>query len=473
MLIAVVAAALGTSAIASSPAFPLIVGVLVIGVTAFALIVGMHRIEHDAVSPLGLVCLFYIATFSIGAVYFYVSPWPQGLQPFEPDDLAPAVGLGAIGLVMLTLGYWVNPLRSLLRVIPSLPRDVTSRTTFVLVASLLIVGWVARAYGFATGYYFYGDSQVGPTTGSSWLILTSIQLPLLATAYCGARYYFASRAGASNAVVRWQYYALLIIEVAYYAPTARRAAVLSILMMILILRYYGLRRRPSVVSVLAVVVLAVVVVFPIVNVYRHPQTNRPFQEDLVGNSLVAVQGLANSSPRQATKDGLDATFQRFSGVTSVAAILHYDPAASGRKPGETLGWILTSLLPRAIAPNKPNPGRYGNEFAQRFAITAPGPTTSSVAVPHVAELYLSYRVAGIILGMFIIGSVYRLLGEYLIGRKTDPLALAVYATIAWGLVNSQEAIVASSVLGILKVVTVLVIALLVTSRLQNVWAKPR
>ena len=471
ILVAVVAAALGTSAIASSPAFPLIVGVLVISVIAFALIVGAHHNGHDACSPLGLICLFYVATFAIGAVYFYVSPWPGGLQPFEQDDLAPAVGLGAIGLVMLTIGYWANPLRSLLRVIPALPRDVTSRTTFALVASLLVVGWVARAHAFATGNYFYSDSEAGPTTGSSWLILTSTNLPLLVTAYCGARYYFARRAGASYGNVRWQYYLLLAVEVAYVAPTARRTAILSILMMVLVLRYYGLRRRPTVVSVLATVTFAVIVVFPIVNTFRNTQT--PFQENLTGNFLVAAQSLRDSSPSEAIDSGLDSTFQRFSGVTSMAAILHYGPDASQRKPGETLAWSLTALLPRAVAPNKPNPGSYGNEFAQTFAVAAPGPATTSVAVPHVAELYLSYRVAGIILGMFIIGSVYRLLGDYLIGRKTDPLTLAVYATLAWVLVNSQEAIVAGSVLGIFKLATVLVIALLAASRLQHVWAKPR
>jgi uncharacterized membrane protein len=468
-----VGAVVAAGSLTDSSAFSLIIGVLVVSLVASTLIVLSHRRQHDAFSPLGLICLYNLATFATGAVYFYIAPWPGALQPYVQTDIAPAVALGAIGLLTLALGYWVNPLRFLSRVLPALPRDVASRRTFVLLSLLFAVGWLARAYQFNTGQFFYSDVNVGPTTGASWVLGTLSELPLVAAAYCGARYYFAKSASASYGTPQFQYYALLLVELAYNAPRGSRAGILTIFMMILVLRYYGLRKRPSASSLVAITAVAVIVVFPLLFAYRNLDTTTGYQQDLRGNLLSASESILTQSPQEAVAAGSESTFRRFSGVTSMAAILHYGPDTSGRAPGETLSWSYTAFLPRAIAPTKPNPGRYANEFAQTFAIAAPGPTTTSVSIPHVAELYLNYRLAGIVMGMFIIGSVYRLMANYFLGRRTDAVALAVYAVAAWPLVNSQESVIAGGVLGLMKFMVVLAITLLVISRVQHMWSRGR
>ena len=372
---------------------------------------------------------------------------------------------------MLTAGYWANPFRLLLRRMPELPTDVDSRSIVLIVSALLLVGWIARAYGFATGRYFYSDATAAPTNSASWLVATSTDLPMLAAAYCGARYYFARRAGLSYGSARWLYYVLLAAEVAYYAPTARRTALLAILMMILVLRYYGLRSRPNLASLALVITLAVVVVFPVLNTYRSPHTGTAYQHNLAYNMLQATETLASSSPREAVDVGLEATFQRFSGVTSVAAFQHYGPEALGREPGETLSWVYTGFLPRVLAPNKPDPGHFGNEIAQKFAIAGPGPVATSVTVTPVGEMSVNYRIPGIIIGMFFLGGCYRLLAGFLVGRGTDPLALAVYASVAWSLINAQEAVVAGGLIGTIKEIGVMSVALFGVTRLQAAWSR--
>lgn len=476
LVLPVVVACVWTGAVVAAllsnlDSFAVLSGALVVCTVAVIFIIRAHRAEHDAFSPLGLICLYNIATFGVGALYFYFTPWPGAFQPYAREDLAPAVGLGALGLAMLAAGYWANPLRVVAGALPALPTDVTSRRTFVVIVTLLVLGWLARLYEFRTGHYFYADQNVGPTTGSSWVQGTLAELPLVATAFCGARYYFAIRLRTVGGNSRWLYYGLVFIEFAYNAPRGSRAAIMTILLMVLILRYYGLRRWPSVTSLAAIVAVAVIVVFPLLFAYRNVDAGGGYQQNL-GDSLTrSVRSLVEQSPLAAATNGAEATVRRFSGATSMAAILHYGPEASGRRPGETLSWIYTGLLPRFVAPNKPDPGRYANEFAQRFAVASPGPTTTSVSIPNAAELYLNYRILGIVFGMFAIGAVYRMISQYFIGRCDSPIALAVYAVAAWPLINSQESVIAGGVLGMIKFMAVLAITLLAVVRLQRFLAR--
>lgn len=471
VLLATVGAAIIASGLAVSGTLSLTLGVFVLSANAIGVLVISHRREHDAFSPLGLICLFNVATFGVGALYYYNEPWPGGLPPYVQSDIAPSVWLGVIGLAMLTLGYWINPFRVVIRRLPKFASDVASRKSAIVISTLLVVGWGARAYAFATGRYFYGDAAATPINGGSWLVSAATDLPLLAAAYCGARYYFARRAGLSYGSTRAWYYLLLLVEVAYYAPTARRTSLLAILMMILVLRYYALQVRPSLVSLLVMITLAVVVVFPVLDAYRNPKTGTAYQNNLGENMLRATQSLASSSPRESVDLGLSSTFQRFSGVTSVAAFRHYGPDALGRRRGETLSWLYTGLLPRAIAPNKPNPGAFGNEIALKFAIANPGPVRTSVTVTPVGEMYLNYRVPGIIIGLFVLGGMYRIISAVLAGRAKEPLVLALYASVAWTLINAQEAIVAGGVLGTIKEIGVLGVALAGAARLQALWSR--
>ena len=78
-------ATVAAGALTDSSAFLLIVVVLAVGIISSTLVVKAHRQHHDAFSPLGLICLYNAATFSVGAVYFYIKPWPGGATAVCPD----------------------------------------------------------------------------------------------------------------------------------------------------------------------------------------------------------------------------------------------------------------------------------------------------------------------------------------------------------------------------------------------------
>ena len=138
----------------------------------------------------------------------------------------------------------------------------------------------------------------------------------------------------------------MIVELAYNAPRGSRAAILTILLMIVILRYYGLRSRPSTVTLVTITAVVVLVVFPLLFAYRNADTSIGYQQELQRNLVTSSRVIFTQSPREALDTGAEATFHRFSAVTSMAAILHYGPEVSSRRPGETLSWAYTSFLPR-------------------------------------------------------------------------------------------------------------------------------
>lgn len=462
-----VVTSIAASGIAGARWLPVFVAVSCVAIMTIGAVVVPHRREWDAFSPLGLICLFYFATFVVGGIYFYVNPWP-GPQPYEQSDIASAIALAAVSLAFLAVGYAANPLRRALRVVPRLPSKPQTTQAFALLVSLLLVGWLARVYEFETGHYFYNDLERGGSTGLSWLMGTLAALPLLAAAYSGSRYYLAKRAGTAYRSTQRQYYALFSIEMVYSAPRGSRAAILTILMMMLVLRYYGLRKRPSVSSILAVSVLAVLVVFPLLYAYRNTGGPAGYQQNLRQNIGTSVGALLGQSPSEALSSGLDSTFERFAGARTFAAVLHYGPEAMDRKPGETLSWASTAFLPRAIAPGKPDPGTFGNEFGRNYALVNSSDYRTAVTLVPAAELYMNYRLPGIVIGMFFVGALYRLLGIYFAGRRTHAGALAVYAISAWPLINAQESILAGGLMGTIKTMAVLAFVLILFGRVQQV-----
>lgn len=465
---ATIAAGIGAATLADSRPFLLVLAVAAVAGVAIVSLVVLHRRGGDALSPLGLVALFYLATFAFGGVYFYVTPLPGRGQPYESHNIVEAVGLAALSLPLFVLGYALHPLRTVLRVLPPLPSNLRrSRSMFMLLV-LLVTGWAARLYMIDTGRYFYSDVGRGVATGSSWLMGILATLPLVATAYVGATYYLALRAGSYAPRDRWLYFALVIVELAYNAPTGSRAGILTVIMTVVVIGYYGSQKRPSVIGITALLAVVVLVIFPFFFAYRNAGAGTPFQQDLGGNLRSSASSLFDQSPKTVWDSGVTSTLQRFSGVAMIASLLNQGPDAIPREPGETLSWSYTGLLPRALAPNKPDPGAFAHEFGDALGVTAPGDTRTSVTVTPLGELYFNYRLTGVLVGMFLLGAMYRVIGAFFESRQRDAVTLAIYAALSWPLINAQEAIIAGGLVGIIKAMAVLVVVLITAARLSGV-----
>jgi hypothetical protein len=138
-------------------------------------------------------------------------------------------------------------------------------------------------------------------------------------------------------------------------------------------------------------------------------------------------------------------------------------------PGETLQWAAQAVVPRALFGSKHDPGTFGNDFGRAYGVVLPVDHRTSYAVTQPGELYLNFGVLGILFGMPVIGGLFRVLSSYLRERGTDPLAMAIYASLGWAIVNGEESIVAVGLVGIFKLV-VLYVALFALGRRLRVGA---
>jgi hypothetical protein len=468
------AAAVLASRYSDQPWWPIALPAAALGVVAVATIVVSHVRERDALSPLGLTAVFYLLSFAGGGVYFWAVHNPEltGIAPvYDQSDVRRAVILALVAFGGIVVGYVLNPLRATLRLLPSPPRfDSTSQRTGILVV-LLVLGWAARLDQLGTGRYFHVAGPTSTTTtGASWFVTAASQLPTLAAAFVGAQAFLTRGRGARDVRAELLFYALLGAEIAWYLPTGSRGAVLGLLVMVAVVRYYGLGRRPSLLGILALAAIALFVVFPLELSYRNSQGG---YQRAPGTSLKnSVGDLLRQSPAEAWDTGYNSTFSRLSSITSVAAIVHSGTSVLEHHSGETLLWVPETVIPRAVDPGKFDPGLFGNQFGREYGFLPPDNSQTSIAITQFGEFYVPFGVIGMVVGMVAIGGIYRLMADYFHGRRSDPVALAVFSVVAWDLINLQESIVAVGVFGLLKLMVFLLLVLALATRLQRVVSGP-
>lgn len=455
--VALVAAGLGFLTVRYEGEFGL--GILLPAGCVAALAVWTIRQEHirswDAFSPLGLSCIFYLATFSIGALYAAVDSDHPLQHVYDVAGMSKAMWVGGVGLCGLIVGYRSNLFRFVTAIVPALPR-VNSHQAGAVMIAVAAVGWAARGVVFATGSYFYAyDNEGAAATATPGVVIMLAILPTLVVAYCGARYNIAKREGVSDPVMRRWFFVLMAVEVAYHAPRGTRAAFLTLIMLVLVLRYYGLHKRPSLKATVAFVLVGMVVVFPVLFSLRNEgQGSQAYEQNLGYAAQTAVNGLVEQSPAEALDSGFTSTFDRFSGATSLGAVFQCD-CPPPREPGVTLSWVATSVLPTALVGTSDRPERFGYEFGRYYGIS----DYSGIALTQVGEMWLNYKWLGVFFGLVLVGAVYRVIGDYYGRRRDDPLALAIYATVAWAIVNTQETVVAAGVIGVLKQLAIFTVML--------------
>ncbi len=83
--------------------------------------------------------------------------------------------------------------------------------------------------------------------------------------------------------------------------------------------------------------------------------------------------------------------------------------------GETYATAIWLLVPRALFPNKPVES-VGQEFGHRYGFIAADDLDPSVNLPYqIVEMYINFGVWGVLVGMALVGSLYRALSN-LLGR---------------------------------------------------------
>lgn len=135
---------------------------------------------------------------------------------------------------------------------------------------------------------------------------------------------------------------------------------------------------------------------------------------------------------------LETAEQRASHLELLADVMEQTPAVVPFWNGETYASVLWTLIPRFLYPNKPQK-RVGQEFGHRYGILEETDLSTSVNLPHqVVEMYINFGKAGVVLGMLVIGTLYRAI-SVLLGRPgAGERSLIIGCTICAILLNQDS-----------------------------------
>jgi hypothetical protein len=107
---------------------------------------------------------------------------------------------------------------------------------------------------------------------------------------------------------------------------------------------------------------------------------------------------------------------RLAQFTVFGEVIADTPALVPFWAGESYYPILFKPIPRVFMPNKPEE-MSGQTFGHRYGLISIENLNTSINLPQIVELYGNFGLTGVIVGMFIIGLIYRLLMEIYVHPK--------------------------------------------------------
>jgi hypothetical protein len=111
-------------------------------------------------------------------------------------------------------------------------------------------------------------------------------------------------------------------------------------------------------------------------------------------------------------DLLTATVNRTNMLATLAIVTSETPEHVPYWDGYTLQDIPWHLIPRVIVPEKPAHS-FGQEFPRRYGLIDYADTGTAYNMPQLVELYINFGIAGVLVGMGLIGGFYSLVSHIL------------------------------------------------------------
>ncbi len=105
---------------------------------------------------------------------------------------------------------------------------------------------------------------------------------------------------------------------------------------------------------------------------------------------------------------IEACSSRLAQFTIFASVIDSTPGRVPYWDGKSYAPLLTKLIPRLIMPDKPQEVS-GQVFGHRYGLISNANRNTSVNLPQLVECYANFGVPGVIVGMFLIGLLYRMI----------------------------------------------------------------
>ena len=432
-----------------TPAYYL--GLALFLLTLLPIVVRLMAGSLDVFEPIVPISLLIGLAFGIRAMYLVYDPssFTTWLARVSFDDfIGRALIMALIGYCALLVGYYVVaiPFVRILRTRPYVTRKTWSSRLhggkILALVSVALVAMVARARLGEFGGVISTDGS-HEVTGATFVL--GILSTLAQYAACALALHIA--AGDDRPWLRVALW-LGVVPLAALQSLAfgGKTPILLALYAVMAARHYA-KRRLSVPVLAAGVVVAVLVVFPTVNAFRlrtdrtlaASSTDPTIQE--FASRVVAIPSLfAGMRPSEYAQFAAESVLGRANGIDSLAVIMKYGDAVELGNPTAYWQIPLYAFVPRAIWPDKPVI-LTGAEFARLFVTPSEEGLREypSIGVFHIGDLYASFGSSGVLIGMCVLGFLFRLVYQIFDPARSPDLGMKfVYIILLWGIVNGFE-----------------------------------
>ena len=419
------------------------IGLIAVGVVAFALAgrdvdsqISCYSIAATSAGLAGALLVSHRTGLRTALASGRLGPWASltfalvfGLSSLQWVDAQSDVGSGTLvaesvadALALLTiawgvwiLGYNIGALQFLNRpaswivdiAIPPESAEKEWRSSGVWV--LLAFSLAGQALSTTTNSFGYlADASASVASFSSFAQMVNVlsNMGLFAVVVAAVNYFSPGRRGrlSTLVVVSATQVALAVLQ-----GTKEGIAIVAVA---IILSYALVRGRVNARLLIASVVLFTFVVLPFVTTYRATVRVEGQQTSVA----TAIRVLPDVTQRTASQSGyaesLDTMTDRLRNIDSLAIVMQRSPDVVPYEPTTDLATqSILGLVPRILWPNKPNFSQ-GYAFGQTYYGT---PTTlySSFATTPPADLYRHGGPFVLMIGMVLLGGVYRLFDDVL------------------------------------------------------------
>jgi hypothetical protein len=371
------------------------------------------------------ITMFFAVRFVLPVFTMYIpavgpiDPPGMTMSNLLPRDVAHAQSIILAGLVMLIVGYSLPVGRGLSRLVPRPRSEWTYGAALSSAVILIGLGWslyLADQFGLLParlGSGFIGGFTDATLFGPAILTIVYIR--------------YRSR----TALLLLLVFVPMTSFVNFF--TGYKRLVLTPPAMMALTWIVAERRLRALWLVLGLV--ALLLLYPAAQFYR--------EVILVGNTKTLADVGRDPSPAVAAlgdfvsgnkateyfEEGLVATGRRLDGIGHAAVIIRDTPSVSPFQHGATLALIPITYVPRMLWPGKPDT-TIGAWIVDTYRIRGER-IESSIGPTWVGEFYLNFGFAGVVAGMFVMGTLLRLVHESLVARSPTVLAIILEVLVLY------------------------------------------
>ncbi|MFH1702701.1 MAG: hypothetical protein ABIB41_04595 [Nitrospirota bacterium] len=156
----------------------------------------------------------------------------------------------------------------------------------------------------------------------------------------------------------------------------------------------------------------------------------PIEKSMLFSELVFTE-------RESYAKGFEFTSTRTAHILTFGHVVDLTPETVPYWMGKTYLALPWTPIPRVIFPWKPEK-TLGQEFGHRYSLLYLSDYTTSYNFCQLIEMYANFGIIGVIIGMFIVGVIYRSLYEMLCHPKAGEGGLLIGLFIFMGLANIES-----------------------------------